>query len=142
MAADSWVLGLDVCPGGWAGIQRASDAIENAPIAVIGVDMFIGLPDESVRQADALARLAIGPRRSSVFTAPIRTALEATTYADALAINREITGRGFSAQAFALRKRALEIDRFVHDVKVPLIEVHPEVTFGQMNGEPLLSANT
>lgn len=157
MAAASWVLGLDVCPGGWAGIcwsgtkvvgvfgttvvsvvERATVAIDNAPIAVIGVDMFVGLPDYSVRQADALARFAIGPRRSSVFTAPSRTALEATTYAEALAINRQMTGRGFSAQAFAMRKKALEIDRFVHDLKVPLIEVHPEVTFAQMNGEPLL----
>ena len=157
MTSESWVLGLDVCPGGWAGIcwsgtkvvgvfgttvvsvvERATNAIENALIAVIGVDMFIGLPDESARQADTLARLAIGPRRSSVFTAPIRTALEATTYAEALAINREITGRGFSAQAFAMRKKALEIDRFMHDLKVPIIEVHPEVTFAKMNSEPLL----
>ena len=157
MTTENWVLGLDVCPGGWAGIcwsgtkvvgvfgttvvsviERASTAIENGSIAIIGVDMFIGLPDKSVRQADALARLAIGPRRSSVFTAPIRTALEAATYAEALAINREITGRGFSAQAFAMRKKALEIDHFIHNVKVPLIEVHPEVTFAELNREPLL----
>jgi len=157
MTKENWVLGLDGCRAGWAGIcwsgtrvvgvfgatvvsvvDRATIAIENAPIAVIGVDMFVGLPDHSVRQADALARLAIGPRRSSVFDAPVRTAIEATTYADALDINREMTGRGFSAQAFAMRKKALEIDRFVHDLKVPLIEVHPEVTFAQMNGEPLL----
>ena len=157
MSSESWVLGLDGCPGGWAGIcwsgtkvvgvfgttvdsvvERATIAIENAPIAVIGVDMFVGLPDHSVRQADAMARLEIGPRRSSVFNAPVRTALEAATYAEALAINREMTGRGISAQAFAMRKKALEIDRFVHDLEVPLIEVHPEVTFAQMNGEPLL----
>ena len=157
MTKENWVLGLDGCPAGWAGIcwsgtkvvgvfratvvsvlERATRAIENAPIAVIGVDMFVGLPDHSVRRADALARRVIGPRRSSVFNAPVRAALEATTYSDALVINREMTGQGFSAQAFAVRKKALEIDRFVHDLKVPLIEVHPEVTFTQMNGEPLL----
>jgi predicted RNase H-like nuclease len=140
VSSESWVLGLDGCPSGWAGIcwsgteivgvfratfvsvaERATIAIENAPIAVIGVDMFVRLPDHSVQQADALARLAIGPRRSSVFTAPTRTALAATTYAEALAINREMTGRGFSAQALAMRKKALEIDRFVHALKVPLI---------------------
>ena len=115
MSTASWVLGLDACLGGWAGIEAASIAIQNAPIAVIGVDMFIGLPDQSVREADTLARLAIGPRRSSVFTAPIRMALEAATYAE-----------------------ALEIDRFGRDFKIPLIEVHPEVTFAEMNGAPLL----
>ena len=157
MAAESWVLGLDVCPGGWAGIcwsgtkvvgvfgttvvsviERATIAIENSPISVIGVDMFIGLPDKSVRQADSLARLAIGPRRSSVFNAPIRTALEAATYAEALVISRNRTDRGFSAQAFAMRTKALEIDRFIREVKVPLIEVHPEVSFAEVNGEPLI----
>ena len=157
MSAHSWVLGLDACPGGWAGIcwsgtkvnavfgtdivdviEQASLAIQNASIAVIGVDMFIGLPDKSVRQADTLARLAIGPRRASVFNAPIRSSFEAPTYAEGLAISRASTGRGFSAQAFAMRKKAFEIDRFTHDVQVPLIEVHPEVTFALMNGRPLL----
>jgi len=119
-------------------------AIEQAgnqsAIQVIGVDMFIGLPDRSGREADALARVVAGPRRSSVFTAPIRPALEASTYAEALAISRKVTGRGLSAQAFGLRQKALEVDRFMHDVQIRVVEVHPEVSFAEMNGAPLPSS--
>nr|WP_231640215.1 DUF429 domain-containing protein [Micromonospora sp. NRRL B-16802] len=42
-------------------------------LAVIGIDIPIGLPDTGRRQADVLAYKLVGPRRSSVFMTPVRS---------------------------------------------------------------------
>jgi predicted RNase H-like nuclease len=66
----------------------------------------------SRRPTDALARLAVAPHLSSLFNASIRTALEAMACAEASAINRGKSGRGVPAQAFGLRQKVFEIDRY------------------------------
>ena len=40
-------------------------------LAVIGIDIKIGLPDTGRRQADVLAYKLVRPRRSSVFMTPV-----------------------------------------------------------------------
>jgi predicted RNase H-like nuclease len=148
------VLGVDACSKGWAGILIADDgrlhglfatAIPEmlatarglGSVEVVAVDMPIGLPDRSARAADAQARQLIGPRRSSVFSTPARSAITEESHAAASARNRELTGKGISQQAFALRVRLLEVDAWMRVVDVPVIEVHPEVSFTQMAGQPL-----
>src|SRR3954466_2949013 len=110
--SDSRVLGVDACKAGWVGIALdqgapaayfapyidglVSLAEQDGPVAVVAVDIPIGLPDNTVRQADILARQAVGPRRSSVFMTPVRAALMSMTHASAVKINYDRTGQGIS----------------------------------------------
>ena len=154
-----WVLGLDVCPGGWAAVawdgNRSLGAFGAdvgtalaevdrcvpggvAGLAVVGIDIPIGLPDASVRAADVLARRAVGRLASSVFTTPIRSAVLEPDYRVALARTREVLGVGLSRQAHGLREKVLQVDSLVAGASAPTVrEVHPEVSFAQMAGAPL-----
>jgi predicted RNase H-like nuclease len=138
-------LGVDAARGGWIAVAlrdgRFGDAVlerrfpailERFPEAlVVGVDVPIGLPASgSRRRADTEARRLVGPRRSSVFFTPSRAALEALTYTEARAI-----APSTSAQGWALRTAILDVDR-VDDDRVH--EVHPEVSFATLAGEPLV----
>ena len=140
-------LGVDAARGGWIAValedgsfadtaweRRFPALLERFPDAVaIGVDVPIGLPETGARRrADVEARLAVGPRRSSVFFTPPRAAIEAATYSEARAL-----APGVSAQGWALRTAILDVAR-TRDPRVH--EVHPEVSYAVLAGEPLLSA--
>ncbi|MEU7899486.1 DUF429 domain-containing protein [Nonomuraea sp. NPDC049152] len=147
------VLGVDGCKQGWIGIavgeepvraycaaridELVSLAAMDGELEVVAVDMPIGLPDRGRREADVLARRAVGARWPSVFMTPTRPALEAEDYATAVAINQELTGEGISRQAFALREKLLQVDRWVRQTSQRVVEVHPEVCFAQLAGAPL-----
>lgn len=114
-----------------------ADAVETVPEArVFAVDIPIGLPERGARLADAEARRFIGPRASSVFPAPIRLAVEAATYAEALNAARQLCGKGLSKQSYALRLKILEADTSARS-EARVYEVHPEVSFRAMAGRPL-----
>ena len=148
------VLGADACPAGWVGVL-ASDghvrafvhaeigrlvemATADGPLDAIAIDIPIGLADNGPRQADLLARKAAGPRYASVFLTPVRAALLAETYAAALGVSRELTGRGISSQAYRLRAKILQVDRWRQGpLPCPVVEAHPELSFAAMAGAPL-----
>jgi predicted RNase H-like nuclease/ADP-ribose pyrophosphatase YjhB (NUDIX family) len=154
------VLGVDACPAGWVGVvldpdRRASVFVaatitelvglvrETYDVAVVAVDIPIGLPDTSGRLADAEARRVVVGKSSSVFSTPVRAALEAPSYEAARAANLAATdGRtSVSAQAYALREKVLQVDAWVRDRPgTEVIEVHPEVSFARMAGAPLLAS--
>ena len=50
---------------------------------------------------------------------------------------RELTGQGFSVQAWGLRAKLLEANRYREAGEHPMYEVHPELAFGAMAGAPL-----
>jgi predicted RNase H-like nuclease len=148
------VLGVDGCSKGWAGILLPDDgqvvglfatsiadlsaaAHRLTTVDVVAVDMPIGMPDHTLRVADAQARRFVGARGSSVFSTPTRSAVQTDSHAQASAINLQLTGKGISQQAYALRQRLLEVDRWVTWADVRVIEVHPEVSFAAMAGRPL-----
>lgn len=150
------VLGVDGCRGGWVGallepgaprprvvvaptIAALVEAVrESADVRVVGIDIPIGLPDTTTREADRLARQALPGKASSVFTTLTRAAYDEPTRADADAVNRTLTGQGVGAQAFALRDKILEVDAWVRSrPTVEVLEVHPEVCFAEMAGAPL-----
>ena len=152
------VLGVDGCPGGWVGAvlvpgaprprvvvaPTIADLVETVrselDVRVVGIDIPIGLPDSSVRQADVLARRALPGRASSVFTTLTRAAYLAGTRVEADAVNRGLSGQGVGAQAFALRARILEVDTWLRSrPTVAVVEVHPEVSFTTMSGAQLPS---
>src|SRR5829696_8333873 len=80
-----------------------------------------------------------GSRASSVFPTPPRAALEAWTFAEANELARTITGKGISQQAFALARKILEVHALA-EVDERVIEMHPEVSFRALAGEPVLES--
>jgi len=150
------VLGVDGCSAGWVGALLVPGAprprVVIAPtiaelvetvrgdveLQVVGIDIPIGLPDDTTRQADELARRALPGRASSVFTTLTRLAYLAPTRLEADSINRNLSGQGVGAQAFALRDKILEVDAWLRTrPSVDVIEVHPELSFATMAGTPM-----
>jgi predicted RNase H-like nuclease len=153
------VLGVDGCRAGWVGVVVsggtatavvaptiaalvATVRTDHPDLAVIGIDIPIGLPDTAPRQADLLARQRLpAGRKSSVFPAPTRLATAATTHVEASAANREATGVGLSIQAFRLVPKILEVDAYVRSPRTcRIIEVHPEVSFAAMDAASVVPA--
>ncbi|MEV5739135.1 DUF429 domain-containing protein [Microbispora rosea] len=181
---DARVLGVDACRAGWIGVvppacprdggaarayfaPRIADLVALADadgeVAVVAVDMPIGLPDglrdvhpdvhadarpggpaspgvpggRGRRRADVLARQELGPRWRSVFMTPVRAAIEADDYATAVAVNRRLTGEGVSRQAFGLKEKLLEVERWVREAGRHVVEIHPELSFARLAGAPL-----
>jgi predicted RNase H-like nuclease len=144
------VAGVDLAKRGLAVVVLEDDRVVEAyrcetfadallvDAQVIGVDIPIGIPETGAREADVAARRFVGPRASSVFSTPIRAALEAATYADARGVATALTGKSLSAQSYALGRRILELDAYAHDDE-RVIEVHPEVSFRELARRPLLS---
>jgi predicted RNase H-like nuclease/predicted enzyme related to lactoylglutathione lyase len=144
------VAGVDLARGGLAVVVLEENRVVEAfrcesfaeallvDASVVAVDIPIGIPDAGARPADEAARRFVGTRSPSVFATPIRSALEATSYAEARSIASDVTGRSISAQSYGLRRRILEVDEYAHDDE-RVIEVHPEVSFRELAHRPLLS---
>lgn len=158
LLVDRPVLGVDGCPGGWVGVLLRPDGPptvhagatvtalveqvrEAGDLAVVAIDIPIGLPDRNGRAADVLARRALPGKASSVFPTATRSAYLASSYDDARARNVTATDRGTSLtrQAWALGPKILEVDAWVRSrPTVGVIEVHPELSFARMAGRPVL----
>lgn len=109
---------------------------EHSDASIVGVDIPIGLPVSGAREADQLARTFVGPRRNSVFPVPPRAMLEAGSYQAALDLARNLGVVRISKQSFGLAPKMLEVDGIAgRDERV--LEVHPEVSFRAMAGQPL-----
>jgi predicted RNase H-like nuclease len=104
----------------------------------VGIDIPIGLPDKTIRQADVLARKGLPGKSSSVFPTLTRAAYAADSRLAADSVNRGVVGQGVGAQAFALRGRILEVDAWLRTrPTVTVLEVHPELSFAAMAGAPI-----
>ena len=145
------VTGIDGCRSGWVAVTlsdcevpggsvraRTAATLDGLDIeGVTGIDMPLGLLADGWRAADAAARALLGRRGASVFAIPPRPVWAAPDYAAANRRCRELTGRGMSAQAWGLRARLLEADRFRRGHADLLYEVHPELSFAALAGAPL-----
>jgi predicted RNase H-like nuclease len=147
----SEVTGVDGCSGGWIAVTlgppdrpRGAGAevrvavaatLDGLPLAgVTGIDMPLGLIAAGWRDADMLARRALGRRGVTVFAIPPRPVLECQSYAEANRACRDLTGKGLSVQAWGLRRKLAEADEFRRRAAVPLFEVHPELAFAALAG--------
>jgi predicted RNase H-like nuclease len=140
------VTGIDGCRSGWVAVTLSGDGVRVRTAGtldeldiqgVTGIDMPLGLLADGWRTVDAVARRELGGRGASVFAIPPRPVWAAPDYATANRRCRELTGRGMSAQAWGLRARLLEADRFRRGCARPLYEVHPELSFAALSGGPL-----
>lgn len=143
-------VGVDGAKDGWIAVWREQDGIEfdvydspaalwskHAGASVVAVDIPIGLSEHGTRSPDALARKFVGGRRAcSVFSAPLRGILDATSQKEASKRHRQIDGRGFGAQAFGILAKIRVWDDFLRSNLAALTvvrEVHPEVSFAMLN---------
>lgn len=141
------VLGVDGWRGGWIGAEVSGREIRwrlldadpaswlSTPMAAIGIDLPIGLPEPGPdfrRAADLQARSFLAPWRAqnSVFFTPVRPVLSARSYEQANLRSRELTGTGLSKQSWHITDRIARLDDALGDPPAPtVIEVHPEVSF-------------
>jgi len=143
------VTGVDACRGGWVAVSLTDGGVSEvrtgASLGLVisgrldaaGIDMPLGLLESGWREADLQARLLLGPRRSSVFAIPPRAVWLQDEYAAANRLCRELTGKGFSVQAWNLRPKLLEANEFRAASGYRLFEVHPELAFAALAGGPL-----
>lgn len=155
------VAGVDGCKAGWIAALALAKR-PNAPIIrivprfadllageivpdLIAVDMPIGLPDRvmgSGRGPEQAVRALLGDRQSSVFAIPARCAVEASDYREAcaFALAHSEPPRKVSKQGFHLFPKIREIDTLLRaeaEWRERIFEVHPELAFRTMKGEPL-----
>jgi predicted RNase H-like nuclease len=147
------VAGIDGCPAGWLCLTKdlctgavqariltsISDLLGLAPgPELVMVDVPIGLTAAGPRKCDLEARALLkAPRASSVFPAPIRPTLVATSYTQACQIGEGADGRKLSQQAWGILPKIREVDTFLRTdptLNQWVREVHPEVCFWAWNG--------
>lgn len=140
------VLGVDAWARGWVGValhdgrfaaahvgRALADVVCCVPDAeIVAVDIPLGLVESGWRAADTAAKAYLGARSSTVFMTPPRAALAEDTHARATARCRDLTGSGFSIQAWGLKAKLLEANSLYESGHHPLREVHPEVSFTTM----------
>jgi predicted RNase H-like nuclease len=143
------VVGVDACRAGWVAVELCDGVYAGAALhpdlapllaggpAVAGIDMPLGLLPDGWRAAEGEAARVVGARRSSVFRVPPRAVWAEAEYPAANARCRELTGAGFSRQAYGLRQKLLAANTLFDTCRYPLYEVHPEVSFRTMAGAPL-----
>ena len=104
--------------------------------ATIAIDMPIGLNDDGPRACDLAARRLLGrPRASSVFPAPCRATLAATTYERACRLSRRTLGVALSRETFNILPKIRQVDALITPALQERVrEVHPEVVFALLSG--------
>ena len=94
------------------------------------IDIPIGLADREPRSCDVAARRLLGPRRSSIFPAPVRAVLEAASYAEACMLSRRASGRGISKQLYNILEKIRTVDALQSPrLQEQLFEMGPELSF-------------
>jgi predicted RNase H-like nuclease len=161
MASTRTFIGIDGCAAGWCCVvldaadgwscRVAPDAHAVGKLASGAdsalIDIPIGLPETGPggRSCDREARRLLGRgRASSVFSAPARRTLAATSYAQALELNRQATGRGLSLQAWGIVPKIRAIDALLRDnraLRGVLRECHPELCFWGLNDGQAMQHN-
>lgn len=148
------ICGVDGYRGGWVAVEENLTACEiswrvvpslrdiatgKSPPLIITLDVPIGLPDKGSRACDLEARQLLGRgRMSSVFPAPIRPVLQASTHAKASAAGAAVDGRRLSIQTWAIIPKIREVDKFIRaeaSLRARVREVHPEICFYFMAGK-------
>ena len=147
-------IGIDGCKAGWlltgldeqgrlglvllSSIGELSRYLENTECILIDIPIGLRTRHTEERTCDSQARKLLSPHRgSSVFPVPSRCALNCHNYREALARNRECTGRGITKQTFNIMPKIREVDSYLQklDKRKIIHEMHPEVCFWALNDQ-------
>ncbi|MDZ7318143.1 MAG: DUF429 domain-containing protein [candidate division KSB1 bacterium] len=151
-------VGVDGCPKGWFAVAIQSNSTWSVEVfpaiadlwakhqdaALILIDIPIGLPFATARRCDVEARKILKRRGSSVFPAPARETLRATSYEAACRINQQVLGKKISVQTWLISQKIREVDALlIHDQKARQLirESHPEICFWALAGGHLIAAS-
>lgn len=143
--------GIDGCKAGWILISfdekphykvlRSEKELEEAfqEYDKIFIDMPIGLEDENyTRECDKVLREKLGGEyASSVFSPPIRPALDAPSYVEANMLSYDYTEKKLTVQSWNITPKIKMVDRLLRDnpdFKEKVFESHPELLFMNLNG--------
>ncbi len=144
--------GIDGCRAGWLAVTfddnqpyykilRSDDELAEIleSFERIFIDMPIGLEDENyTRECDELLRKRLGAEYApSVFSPPIRPALDAPSYAEANMQSFEYTEKKLTLQAWNITPKIKTLDRLLREkeqLQNILLESHPELIFMNLNG--------
>ena len=117
--------------------HEAAALLHDAAGSIIAIDIPIGLPSTGVRRCDMEARAILGPRKSSVFPAPMRCTLSAVSYDGACAASADACGKRLSKQTYTNIPEIRQVDTLLRErpaLAQIVYEVHPEVCFCHWNG--------
>lgn len=131
-------------PRGFTSFQELIASFEFA--SAICVDIPIGLGSGQARVCDRLARKMLRHRHVTVFTPPARRLIEELfeenaplpEYVEVNSRSKQIASQGISQQAYRICPKIAEVDRVVTPaLQRRIIEVHPEVSFCALVGQPI-----
>lgn len=158
------IAGIDGCRAGWLAVVWGGESsselrwhcassipalIKQLPgVQTVAIDIPIGLltaAEPGGRPCDRAARKVLSGRRgSSVFSPPVRSALDhLDDYAAALDANRQSSDAniGISKQCFHIMPKIAEADAYITPRRQRrLKEAHPELAFAAMNNGRSLEA--
>ena len=154
-------IGIDGCKDGWFCVSlddgeaysyriiQDTESLEQhlGHATSVLIDIPIGLLDAGTdeRQCDKQARKLLRPKRSSsVFPAPARQTLQASSYEQAQLINRHSNGRGLSQQSWNIVPRIRQIDDLITSntsLQGVVRESHPELCFWALNDRAAMQYN-
>ncbi len=143
--------GIDGCKAGWIlitfdenpryEILRSNEELKENLMDLdrVFIDMPIGLEDENyTRECDDLLRKKLGGEyASSVFSPPIRPALNAPSYVEANMQSFEYTDKNLTVQAWNITPKIKVLDQFLTEypeLQEKVLESHPELLFMNLNG--------
>jgi predicted RNase H-like nuclease len=150
-------VGVDAWRGGWVAVVLEDGLVStirlaatldqitdgNPDAAAVGVDMPLGLVERGWREADRLGAARLGAHRSRLFMVPPRAVWEAGTHEEAVLRCRRLTDppAGCSRQAWGLREKLLPANELYARLPGRLFEVHPEISFAELNGGAPVAAS-
>jgi predicted RNase H-like nuclease len=119
-------------------LHGVMEQIDAGSLSAAAIDIPIGLAGDCARRADVEARRQLGRRRSSVFPAPVRSVLAATTYEEACALSRASCGKAISKQLFNILPKIREVDALMTPLRQQrLFEMSPELSLAILAGAPM-----
>ena len=152
-------VGVDGCRAGWLAVGLESESSWQVNVfpdvyslwdhhrqaSLILIDIPIGLKTNgsAERHCDPIVRKLLGPRRSSVFPAPCRAAIYASSYQEACDINQRLTGKRLSVENWNIIPKIREMDCLLSDdttARGRIREIHPEFCFWGLAGRPMRHA--
>jgi predicted RNase H-like nuclease len=145
------LAGLDGCAAEWLGVVLEGRGIRALiaksieefvaqidPMAIVAVDIPIGLPEKGARSCDLEARQILRkPRSASVFPASVWRTLKARNYSEASRLHRQAEGRGMTKQVYCILRKVREVNGLLASsptLRKTIREVHPELSFALWNG--------
>ena len=149
--------GIDGCRAGWFFVGIGADGnyqfgvleafskvslfADRAKLVLVDIPIGLISSKDPGRLCDVAARKLIQPRGSSVFPAPSRPALGASTYEEGCEANYRAVGRKLSKQTWAIVPKIREVDEYLGAAtgQGKIREMHPEVAFWAFNGQSSLT---